>query len=176
MFFMSNQIFSFVDFKDVHIEISSTPRPDASILTGKKRDPVSAVKLTKRVFTGKPRHLTLYSLNWMPLWLLATGTCLVFSLCNFLMIFLDSEAESLLGGVFDNCGAETVADTQDATPAPSNVIENLSSSPKLQVIFLLYINSQHFLTSQHRWSKWWDDGKWRDDGIYFYCILMVNIF
>ena len=69
------------------------------------------------------------------------------------MIFLDSEAESLLGGVFDNRGADTAADTQDATPAPSDKIENFPSSPKLQVIFLLYINSQHFLTSQHHWSK-----------------------
>ena len=65
------------------------------------------------------------------------------------MIFLDSEAESLLGGVFDNCGAETVADTQDATPAPS--------SPKLQVT--------NFVGYNHL-----------DDGSYFYCISIVNIF
>ena len=50
------------------------------------------------------------------------------------MIFLDSEAESLLGGVFENSGADTTANTQDATPAPSNQIENLPSSPKLQVM------------------------------------------
>ena len=71
------------------------------------------------------------------------------------MIFLDSEAESLLGGVFDNCGAETVADTQDATPAPSDKIENFPSSPKLQVMNLV--------------------GN-LDDGNYSYCILIVNIF